>query len=95
MRVLDTRTGRVVLEVANAVLDGRTGSVVPDVAFLNFGFTRDGSLALDVLRSEGASGSVQVLGRCTLDGACQRFTDEVGTPDELAPPMRVHLLDAR
>ena len=95
VRVLDTRTGRVVLEVANAVLDGRTGPVVPDVAFLNFGFTRDGSLALDVLKSEGASGSVQVLGRCTLDGACQRFTDEVETPDELAPPMRVHLLDAR
>ncbi len=94
VRVLDTRTGRVVLEVANAVLDGRNG-VAPEVAFMNFGFTRDGSLALNVLKSEGASGSVQVLARCTVDGSCQRFTDEVRTPDELAPPMRVHLLDAR
>jgi hypothetical protein len=82
VRVLDTRTGRVVLEVA-------------DEAFLDYGFTADGSLALDVLKNQGASDSVQVLARCTVDGACQRFTDEVRTPDELAPPMRVHLLNAR
>ncbi|WP_353509409.1 hypothetical protein [Intrasporangium sp.] len=82
VRVLDTRTGHVVLHATKA-------------AFMNFGFTRDGLLALDVLKSAGASGSVQVLGHCRLDGACQRFTDEVATPDELAPPMRVHLLNAR
>jgi hypothetical protein len=82
VRVLDTRTGRVVLEVK-------------DEAFMNFGFTSGGSLALDVLKSEGVRGSVQVLARCTVDGACQRFTDEVETPDELAPPMRVHLQNAR
>ncbi|HKX69347.1 MAG TPA: hypothetical protein VJN29_19195 [Intrasporangium sp.] len=82
VRVLDTRSGRVVLEVT-------------DEAFLNFGFTAEGSLALDVLKSERVSGSVQVLARCTVDGACNRFTDQVGTPDELAPPMRVHLLNAR
>ncbi len=76
VRVLDTRTGRVVLEVA-------------DESFWTFGFTAEGSLALNVLRSEGESGSVQVLARCTVDGACQQFTDEIDTPNEVAPPMRV------
>jgi hypothetical protein len=55
----------------------------------------EGSLALEVLKSEGVRGSVQVLARCTVDGACQRSTNEVETLDELAPPMKVHLLNAR
>jgi len=82
VRVLDTHTGRIALDVT-------------EQSFMSFGFTPDGSLALEVLKGHAAGTARQVIDRCTVAGVCLRISDELDAPNEFATPMRLHLLSAR